>query len=205
MIGKIFGILCIISVIFGIITGNIAEIGKASVDGAAKAVELTITLAGMMTLWGGVMQVVKKAGIIKKVSKILALPIKLVFPRASKSAEAAEDITAAIAANILGIGNAATPLSFGAMKSMQAINKKDPEFASDDMITFAVMNTAPINLIPTTIITMLRNAGAENPFDILIPVWICSTAGCIFSVMITRTLALIDKKDKKRRSEKDLL
>lgn len=198
MLGKIFGIVCIVSVVFGIITGNISGVGIGAIDGATKAVELTISLAGMMGLWGGIMQIFKSAGIIRKISVLLNPLIKLLFPEASKSQEASDDITATMAANILGIGNAATPLAFNAMRDFKALNKDaDNSCATDDMITFTVMNTTPINLIPTTIIAMMRNAGAENPFEIIIPIWICSTAGCIFSVIITKTLGIINKKRKK--------
>ena len=159
MIGKIFGILCLISVIFGIALGNGAELANAVIDGASGAVALTVSLCGMMCFWCGIMRVFERVGVIGALSRMLAPIIRAIFPDAER-AGASGEICANVAANLLGIGNAATPFAIKAMEKLQSANAAR-ETASADMITLAVLNTASINLIPTTLIALRRAAGSD--------------------------------------------
>ena len=194
MLGKIFGTLCILSVIGGIILGNGAALGVAVLDGASSAVSLTISLCGIMSLWCGIMRVFQRAGLINKLSRLLSPLLKVFFPDAYKSGEAIEEISANISANLLGIGNAATPFAIKAMEKLQKINK-NPDIASPDMITLAVLNTASVNIIPTTIIALRRAAGSSEPYSIIIPIWISSVACSVLSLMLCT--AMRGKKSKK--------
>ena len=119
MLGKIFGILCSVSLLFACLCGRLSDVAAAIPDGAAKAVEVTLTLLGMMCLWSGVMQVLTDAGIVQKIARILSPALRRVFPKAWQTGEGYEEICATLSANFLGVGNAATPFALCAMKKMQ--------------------------------------------------------------------------------------
>lgn len=200
MLGKIFGMICAVSLVFGIATSRAAELGNAVLDGASGAVTLTISLCGMMCLWCGVMRVLERAGVIGKLSRVMKPLLALFFPDAVKSGEGCGEIAANISANLLGIGNAATPLALSAMDKLQK-NNPDPGTASGDMITLAVLNTASISLVPTTILTLRRAAGSSNPFSVVVPIWICSFATSTLALLLCRGMRIC-KTGKKGRSAK---
>ncbi len=189
MIGKIFAVLCIISALFGGFTGNMDAVSGAALDGAARAVRLTLDLCGAMALWGGIMRILEVRGAVRVFSRMIRPILRLIFPDASKKNNGTDEISATLAANMLGIGNAATPLAVRAMKRLDENRSLDVigrEEASDDMITFAVMNTAAFSLLPTTLIAMRSAAGSQEPFSVIPCVWICSASSCIFAVVICR-------------------
>ncbi len=196
MMSKVFSVICIVSIIFGIAVGNIEELSKAVIEGAAGAVELTFSLCGMMCLWNGIMQVLLKAGAVGRLSKALSPFFKCFFPETYRNGEGSEEICSNISANMLGIGNAATPLALSALEKMQNHNP-DKDTATDDMITLTVLNTAPLNLIPTTLIALRNASGARAPFAIVIPVIISSAATSLFSLIITRLCSITLGKAKK--------
>ena len=197
MLGKIFGILCIVSVVFGIALGNGAELGNAVLDGASSAVSLTISLCGIMCLWCGIMRVFERAGVIGYVSRLLSPLLRLVFPDAAKSGEGLGEISANISANLLGIGNAATPFAIKAMEKLQK-NNPEPDTATPDMITLAVLNTASVNIIPSTLIALRRAAGSESPYSVILPVIICSFATSTLAVLLCTFGRLCEKKGRRK-------
>ena len=199
MLGKIFGILCLISLIFGICTGQITAVANAIPDGAAKALEVTLSLCGMMCLWCGVMAVLREAGLIRRISRLLSPLLRLFFPSAYQTGDGAEEISACISANLLGIGNAATPLALTAMEKMQAHNPH-PDVASGEEITLAVLNTASVTLIPANLLALRRAAGSDDPFAVMIPVWITSLLSALFALLVTAIPRFGDKKRQKTRN-----
>ena len=182
MLGKNFGILVIISVIFALVTGSGASLSSGAVDGASRAVTVVLSLAGIMCLWSGIMNVLHESGATLKLSALLSPVLSLLFPGAFSSGCAKEEISSAICANILGIGNAATPLALAAMKKMNSELIGDR--ASDDMIMLTLTSVSPISILPTTVLALRRNAGCSDPFGIIIPVWICSSATFLFTVLL---------------------
>ena len=188
MLGKCFFVLCILSVICALFTGNVTELSNAVIDGAAASVELTLTLAGNMCLWCGVMEVLRCAGAIEKLSRLLSPVLRHVFPDAWKQNCATEEITAAISANMLGIGNAATPFAIEAMNKLQTVNP-DKTTATNDMVTLAVLGSSSVNLLPSTLIALRRSAGSGAPYRIIVPVWICSAACALFGIILSRAIA----------------
>ena len=186
MLGKMFGIICLISIIGGIMLGNGEALANGILDGAAGAVTLTISLCGIMSLWCGIMKVLERAGVIEKLAALLSPMLRKFFPDAYKSGEGIGEISANISANLLGIGNAATPFALKAMEKLQKINK-DKTTASPDMITLAVLNTASLNIIPTTIIALRRASGSSAPYSIIPPILITSLA-CSALALILCTL-----------------
>ena len=189
MLGKIFGIFCTLSLLFGALCGRLPEVASAIPDGAAKAIDVTLTLLGMMCLWSGVMQVLSDAGIIKKISRIFAPFLRYVFPKAYQTDEGYEEICATLSANFLGIGNAATPFALAAMKKMQNHNLS-PESADNEQITLAVLSTASLTLVPANLLALRRAAGSQNPFSIMIPVWITSLFCVAFALLLTSFLRI---------------
>lgn len=193
MLGKCFFVLCITSVICAVFTGNITELSNAIIDGASASVDLTLTLMGNMCLWCGIMEVLRKAGAIEKLSRVLSPILKRIFPDAWANDCATEEITAAISANMLGIGNAATPFALEAMGKLQE-NNPDKAVATEDMITLAVLGTSSMNLLPTTLVALRRSAGSATPFKIIIPIWICSAACALFGIILSRATAAVNRR-----------
>ena len=187
MIGKIFGFFCIFAMIFGIWNGRADALGMAALDGTVSAVELTLSLGGMMCLWCGIMEVLRETGAIRRLSRLLRPILRPVFPTAFQTGEGADEIAANLSANLLGIGNAATPMALAAMEKLQKHNPS-PDRASAEQITLAVMNTASVTLIPANLLALRRAAGSERPYAILIPVWIVSLSCALLSVILTRAL-----------------
>lgn len=197
MLGKIFGTISILSVIFGIALGNGKALGNAVLDGASGAVTLTISLCGIMCLWCGIMRVMECAGMVDKISKLLSPLLRIFFPDAYKKGEAIGEISANVSANLLGIGNAATPLALKAMEKLQKINP-EPDSASTDMITLAVLNTASITLIPSTVISLRRAAGSTSPYSVIFPIWICSFCSAALALALCSAMRMTSGRRRKR-------
>lgn len=189
MIGKCFGALCIISVIFAIFLGNLQELNDGIIEGAKKSVTAVISLIGIMAFWNGVMEVLMDFGVISKLSKILRPILRLIFPKAFKENKGADEITACISANLLGLSNATTPL---ALKAIEKLNEgRDTDKASNDMITLAVLGCACFSLIPTTVISMRLSHNAEITYEIIIPIWITSSVCMVLGIILSRIIGKI--------------
>ena len=184
MLGKVFGILCLIAFIFGFATSNWTLLGSAVLDGASGALDVTLSLCGMMCLWCGIMRVLSEAGLIYRLSCVLRPFLRLFFPKAARTGEGLEEISANLSANLLGIGNAATPFALSAMKKLQ-LHNPTPTRASDEEITLAVMNTASLTLIPANLLALRRAAGSDSPYAVLFPIWITSLASVSMALLLT--------------------
>ena len=193
MLGKCFGALCIVSIIFAIFEGNLASLSEAVASGADKSVRLVISLIGIMAFWNGILSVFKDAGIIEKLSTLLKPILKKIFPKAFKENIATEEITACISANMLGIANASTPLAISAMKKLSKNNKTG--CASADMITLAMLGCFSFNIIPTTIIAIRASAGATLTYELIPAIWLCSGICSIVGVALCLILGKINAKD----------
>ena len=193
MIGKICGFICVLSFIFGCISGNVSELGNAVYDGASSAVTLTISLIGMMCLWNGIMRVAVASGVVDRLSKVMSPLLKFLFPDAYKKNNGMGEIAASFSANIFGIGNAATPLAIKAMEKLEE-NNDTKGVATNDMIMFTVLGTASFDIFPTTLIALRKAAGSEAPFEIIVPVWICSFITAVVAVLLVKGFCRIQKK-----------
>lgn len=193
MLSVVLSLICIASVVYGVICGRMSELSAAVLDGASGAVSLTLTLCGSMCLWCGIMELLSRAGAMRRLARFFSPLLRIIFPDAYRSGCATEEIAANISANILGIGNAATPYALAAMKKLA---KRAEELgiptgtASDDMITLAVLNTSSVSLIPTTVCALRRAAGASQPFLVVPAVWICSAVCATMAVVLARCMAL---------------
>ena len=166
MMNYVWPVLILFSFLASIITGNVGALSNAVIQGGQNAVELLLRLVEMLCLWGGIMEIAQQSGITAAVSKLLRPVLKLIFPRLKNEKYAMEAISMNITANVLGLGNAATPLGLEAMRRLQLINS-DTMTASDEMIVFVVMNTAAMHIIPTTVATMRGQYGSQSPMEIM--------------------------------------
>ncbi|MBR5323127.1 MAG: spore maturation protein [Clostridia bacterium] len=189
MIGKISGLICVLSFVFGVINGNVGQMSEAIFEGASSAVTLTISLVGTLCLWNGIMQVATASGLIEKFSKIMAPLLKFLFPDAYRKKNGLGEIAVSISANIFGIGNAATPLAIKAMEKLQQ-NNVDKSVASDDMVMFTVLGTASLDLFPTTLIALRQTAGSENALAVVVPIWICSFITAVLGVILVKVFCM---------------
>ena len=163
--------MAVLSILCGLATGRGELVAAAAVEGAQAAVELCVSIAGMLCLWPGVMEAMRRSGLAEGLSRLLRPVLSLLFPQVSGDRGVMDSISANVSANLLGLGNAATPLGIEAVRRME---RKSPGTASDAMCMLVVCNTASIQLIPTTVASVRAAAGSSSPFDILPAVWLAS-------------------------------
>ena len=185
MLNIIWPIFIIISYIFAIITGNADKVNNAVFSYTETAVKLTITLFGTMCLWNGLMEIASNTKLINTINKILNPIINFLFPESRNDKKIHEEISMNITANMLGLGNAATPLGLKAMKSMQEKNKNKDRL-TDDMATFIILNTASIQIIPTTVISIRMSLGSLQPTKIIFAVWFSTICAAIMGIVVTK-------------------
>lgn len=187
MLNIIWTIFIIISYVYAICVGNISNLNNSIFESCKSAVDLSITFLGTMCLWTGVMNIAKKTTLITKLANGLEPIMKILFPDIKKEEEAYGEISMNMVANILGLGNAATPLGLKAMKTMQKKNlKKDT--LSNSMAMFIIINTASIQIIPTTVIAIRTSLGSSNPTAIILPVWIATIGAAVVGVITAKIL-----------------
>ena len=163
--------MAVLSILCGLATGRGDLVAAAAVEGAQAAVELCVSIAGMLCLWTGEMEIMRRSGLAEGLSRLLRPVLSALFPQVSGDRGVMDSISANVSANLLGLGNAATPLGIEAVRRME---RKSPGTASDAMCMLVVCNTASIQLIPTTVASVRAAAGSSSPFDILPAVWLAS-------------------------------
>jgi len=176
-----------ISFIYAILSGNVESLSVAATEGAKSAVTLCIELCGITCFWCGIMKVFEHCGVMAKISKLLRPVINLLLPETKHNQKAAEYASSNISANLLGLGNAATPLGLKAISALHNGSDK----ASNDMCTFTVLNSASIQLIPVTFAAIRSTCGAQNAFDILPAVWITSIVSAATGVLMSKLLSRV--------------
>lgn len=181
MLNKIWPIFIIVSFSYAIFSGNLEPLNVAILDSTNDAITLSIKLLGTICLWNGIMQIANKTTMIDQLTKLLSPIIKLLFPEMRENKQIQKEISMNMIANILGLGNAATPLGLKAMKSMQKENTKK-DILSNSMLMFIVLNTASIQIIPTTVIAIRNSLGSTNATSIIFPVWIATICAAIAGI-----------------------
>ena len=160
-----------VSVLFGLLGGTLDAVSAAALSGAASAVTLCLSMAGVICLWTGVMEVMERSGLAGKLARLFRPLLRRLLPRASREEETLSAVSANVSANLLGLGNAATPLG---LKAAARMAKNSGGVASDELCLLVVLNTASIQLVPATVASLRTAAGCETPFDILPAVWLTS-------------------------------
>ena len=191
VMSKIWCGIGLISVISAFLTHRGAELAAAVPAGAQAGAELALTLLGSMILWTGVGKLLEAGGVTGWLSRRLAPLLRRLFPSTKQDPELASDLSGNICANFLGLGNAATPMGIRAVKRMSRGQGR----ATDEMCRLIVLNTASIQLIPTTVAAVRGSLGAASPFDILPAVWITSLCSAGLGVTVACFLGKVWKND----------
>lgn len=184
MMNIIWAVLISLSFIISVFTGKIEQTASAAMDGAATAVETALSVLGIMCFWMGIMRIAEKANLLNKFSNWLKPLVSKLF-KGIKRDETRNAIVMNITANLLGLGNAATPLGLKAMELMDKENGKKG-VATDDMCLFVVLNTASIQLIPTTLFALRASYGSEKPYIVLPCVWLVSVAAAVLGILAAK-------------------
>lgn len=187
MINIIWFLFIVIGVIVAAFTGNITAVTDAAIENAELAVELAIGLVGIMALWLGIMKIAEESGLVQLLGKALRPIMIRLFPEVPADHPAMGAMIMNMAANVLGLGNAATPLGLKAMNELNEING-DKDTASNAMCTFLAINTSSVTLIPATVIAYRSAAGSANPTEIIGPVIIATIASTIAAIIAVKTL-----------------
>lgn len=183
LMNYIWIIIIIFSFFSAIATENMSSLSTSVISGGSDAITLVIKLTGVICFWNGIMAVAEKSGFTTVLCKIFSPVLKLLFPDI-KDKKTKDAISMNITANLLGLGNAATPLGLEAMKRMQEQNPiKDT--ATDNMVKFVVLNTAALHLIPTSIAFLRQDFGSKNPMEILLPSLITSAISIAAGITLT--------------------
>lgn len=169
--------MMVFSLLFGALSGSLSAVTNAAAEGAGAAIELCISIGGVMCLWSGVMEIMDRCGLSASLARVLRPLLRRLLPDASRDDETMSALCANISANLLGLGNAATPLGIRAARRMA---RGANGTATDELCLLVVLNTASIQLLPTTVAALRSANGAAEPFDILGAVWVTS----IFSVTV---------------------
>ncbi len=186
LLNYIWAGLILISVFCAAATGRMAELSASVLSGAASAIELILAMAGMMCAWTGLMKIADSGGITLLLSKLLNPVMRLLFPDLKKGSPAVRAICMNVTANLLGLGNAATPMGIAAIKELAKRNSSNT--ADNSMVTFVVINCASIQLIPTFMGTLRAKYGSPAPFDILPAVWLVSICSLLVGVTLAKLL-----------------
>ena len=192
MPGKVFGAVCLTALVFCAFSGEWSAVGGAVLEGADTAVRVSLSLLGTLCLWGGMLEVLKEAGVTRLMARLLRPILRRAFPRAWSLGEGDAEISANVSANLLGLGNAATPMGLEAMKRLQRHNP-DPHRASGEQCALMVLNTCAVTLLPTTLLALRRAAGSSTPQAVLIPVWIVSSVCFAVALLLSRLLSACDR------------
>lgn len=186
LLNYIWAGLILLSLICAAVTGRMPQLSASVMTGAAGAVELVIAMLGMMCAWTGLMKIADEGGITQILSKLLNPLMRRLFPACKKGSPASKAICMNITANLLGLGNAATPMGIAAMKEMAKLNPT--QTADNSMVMFVVINSASIQLIPTVMGALRAKYGSPSPFDILPAVWLTSVCALIVGIITAKLL-----------------
>lgn len=180
-------LMVVFSLVFATLNGNLTALTPAALDGAKEAVTLCLSLCGMICLWSGVMELMKRSGLSEKLSNLLRPILVWLFPTASKSTETMDALSSNVSANLLGLGNAATPAGIKAAIGLKRLSGIDS--ASDELCLLVVMNSASITILPTTVASLRASFGASAPFDILPAVWLASLVSVSCGIISSKLFA----------------
>ena len=183
---RIWGGMVLLSLLFGAATGRMDAVSEAALSGAQSAVELSLSMAGVLCLWSGVMEIMNVCGLSGSLARAFRPLLRRLLPEASQDSETLAAVSANVSANLLGLGNAATPLGIRAARRMA---RGCGGVASDELCRLVVLNTASIQLLPATIASVRAAAGCRTPFDILPAVWLASVLSVTVGLLTARLLS----------------
>lgn len=186
MMNYIWAGIVILSIVYSFFTGGSDALTQSVMDGAKDALTLIAATAGMMCFWSGIMKIAQASGITRAIARLFSPVFKFLIPEYANDKDICDAVSMNISANILGLGNAATPLGIEAMRLM---NKKTlSNCASNSMVMFVVLNTASIQLVPTTVAVLRSECGSSDPMGIIVYVWISSIVALAVGIIFTKIL-----------------
>ena len=194
MLNYIWFALMAIALVVAMFNGTADAVTKGAIDSAKTAVEISIGLVGVMTLWLGIMRVAEASGLVTLLGRALRPVMRLIFPEVPSDHPAAGAIVMSIAANMLGLNNAATPLGIKAMEELQELNP-NKETATNSMVTFMAMMTAGVQLVPAQMIGVLVAAGSKNPTVIIGTTLVATAIGTLAALIASRLLQRFYRQD----------
>lgn len=195
MMNYVWGAMVVFSFISACFSGNMQALSDSVVNGGQEAISLVIKLTGMMCLWGGIMKIAERAELTRLICNLLRPLFSFLYKNIDKNSPTARAMSMNITANLLGLGNAATPLGLEAMRRMQEANP-DKSRATDDMVVFVVMNSAAMRLIPTTVATLRTQFGSGNPMEIMPATWVSTLLSLFAGVTAAKIISKIASKNK---------
>lgn len=188
MVNIIWGVFIVIGIVFCLLTNKLDILNEQILTSTKSALDMVLKIFPVMALWLGIMKIAEESGLLKKLSLKLSFVLKYIFPEIPKSHESLSYISSNIIANMFGLGNAATPFGLKAMQSLQTLNDKK-DTASRSMITFLVLNTSGVTIIPTTIISLRMAYNSSNPTSIVLPCLIIGVLSTISGLLIDKILS----------------
>ncbi len=192
MMNYVWGAMILISVVVGIIRGDFSALSQSVMNGATAAVELLISILGLICFWSGIMEIAKESGLTDKLAKLMSPLLSKLFKDVPRESEAMKYMSLNISANLLGVGNAATPFGIAAMQELKKLSDRG-DTASDSMVLFVVLNTASLQLVPTTLAAYRSSYGSESAFDILPSVWVTSAAALLVGITVAKIFCIGSK------------
>lgn len=190
MINYLWATFFIVGILYSFLTGRVETINNEIIASASNSIDVCLKLIPMMCLWMGLMNIAINSGLISIVTKKISPVVRKIFPDIPQNHQSLTLISSNIVMNMLGLGNAATPFGLKAMKSLQELNEKKDE-ATRSMITFLVINTASVTIIPTTVISFRIINGSTNPTEIVLASIITSFCSCVLGLIIDRFFYII--------------
>lgn len=182
---KIWSGMIIIAIVLSIFTGKLQELIASLMESTQSALETVLDMLGMMCMWSGFMKIAESTGIVKVLSNKVTPLVKFLFPELPKNNEATGHIAMNMTANILGLGNVATPMGIKAMEKLDEYNV-DKKRLSNSMMMFIILNTASIQLIPTSVIALRATYNSNNPADVVLPIIIASFGSVLVGILLVK-------------------
>ena len=193
MINYLWGIFIIIGVIFGLLKGN-NNVANSLLTSGSKGIEMILSLVPLMCLWLGTMKIAATSGLLEIISKKLSKVVRIIFPEIPEGDSSIGYISSNIVMNMLGLGNAATPFGLKAMSELKRLNNNNNDVASRSMITFLVLNTASVTIIPTTVISLRILNGSTSPTEIVLVTIITTFLSTFLALLLDRLFYFIWRK-----------
>lgn len=186
MMSYLWGGMIVIGIIYAVFAGNLEAVTDAVIQSAQDAVTLCITMMGVMSMWVGLMEIAKEAGIVERLSKWIDPALRFLFPNVPRGSKAEEFISLNVIANVLGLGWAATPAGLNAMKELDGLREQRglaPGIATNDMCNFLILNISSLQLVPVNLIAYRSSYGSENPAGIIVPAILATLFSTIVAIV----------------------
>ena len=199
MMSYLWGGMIVIGIIYAAFTGNLGEVTDAAIQSAQDAVTLCITMVGVMSMWVGLMEIAKEAGVVDRLSRILSPALHVMFPGVPRGGKAEEYISLNVIANVLGLGWAATPAGLNAMKELDCLRERQglaPGIATKDMCNFLILNISSLQLIPVNLIAYRSSYGSENPAGIIAPAILATLFSTVVAIVF---ICIVNRFGKEQR------